>query len=300
MYNTFENSIRFKPVIGIFFLLLTATLPCRAQLDNTIFKDFTQTILTPYLINPAAADTSYSFKIQGNSIDQLGLIKYVNRFYVDADKRIKTSRRNSFHFVGLQASSSRIGQYISKSRLQFRYSWYTQLTNKAALSAGASLGYVNYAFLTTQGGTGGSAFGPDGMLGLHYIRENTVIGIAVQQIFTTVLIPINQSFKLNKLYNIDISQRFRLGQDVKLTTYGVAQFSAQTQLLYTLGLMGEISQHLMVGVNDFSGQKTSFNFGVKHIRVYTGEFMIVTTYSVYNNKVPGLNSTLELFIALQL
>jgi len=252
------------------------------------------------LINPSATDTSYSFKVQGNSTDQLGLIKYVNRFYLDADKRIKSPRKYSYHFLGFQASDSKIGQYISKSRFQFRYSWYTQLTTKAALSAGISLGYINYAFLTTQGGTGGSAFGPDGTLGIHYIRQNTVIGFAVQQIFPTVLIPVSESFQLKKLYNVDISQRFKIGSNVKLTTYGVAQFSSQTSLLYMLGLMSDISEYVMVGINDFSSKKTSFNFGIKHIRIYGGEITIVTTYSVYTNKVPGLNSTLELFMALQL
>ena len=300
MFKILKASIRIESVIGIFFLFLVTSLPCRAQLDNTVFQDFSQTTLTPYLINSSATDTSYSFKLQGNSTDQLGLIKYINRFYIDADKRIKTSRPYSFHFVGLQATSSKIGQYISKNRLQVRYSWYTQLTKKAALSAGISLGYVNYAFLTTQGGTGGSAFGPDGTLGLHYIRENTIIGVAVQQIFPTVLIPINQSFRLNKLYNIDISQRFRIGPNVKLITYGVAQFSSQTNFIYTLGLMSDLSDYVMLGINDFSSRKTSFNFGIKHIRLYGGEITIVTTYSVYTNKVPGLNSALELFIALQL
>ena len=300
MYNILNNSISLKAAIGIFFLWLSASLPCSAQLDNTIFQDFTQTIVTPYLINPSSTDTSYSFKIQGNSVDAIGLIKYVNRFYADADKRIKTSRSGSFHFVGIQATSSKIGQYISRNRFQARYSWYTQLTTKAALSAGISLGFINYAFLTTQGGTGGSALGPDGTLGIHYVRQNTIIGFAIQQIFPTVLIPISQSFQLKKLYNIDISQRFRLGPWVSLKAYGVAQFSSQTKLLYNMGVMADISQHIIAGANSFTSQKTSFNFGVKEIRIYGGELMIMTTYSVYNKKLPGYNSTLELFIALQL
>jgi hypothetical protein len=300
MYKILKSSILLKPVIGIIFLLFGSTLISYAQLNATVFEDFTQTINNPYLINPAATDTSYLFKMRINAIDELGLIKYVNRFYVDMDKRIGTSRKNSYHFVGMQAMNSKIGQYISRSRLQFRYSWYTQLSRKATLSAGLSLGFINYAFLTTQGGTGGSDFGPDGMLGIHYIRENTTIGFAVQQIFASVLIPVSQSFKLNRLYNIDISQRFRIAPRIKLTAYGVAQFSGQTNANYSIGLMSDVFEYVQIGVNNFSLKKTSFNFGVQHIRFYGTELSIMTTYSIYNSVFPTPNSTLELFMALQL
>jgi len=253
MHKILKSGNLLKPVIGI-ILLLGSTLISYAQLNATVFEDFTQTINNPYLINPAATDTSYLFKIRINAIDELGLIKYVNRFYVDMDKRIATARRNSYHFVGMQALNSKIGQYIYRSRLQFRYSWYTQLSKGAALSAGISLGFINYAFLTTQGGTGGSDFGPDGMLGIHYIRENTTIGFAVQQIFAPVLIPVSQSFKLNRLYNIDVSQRFRIAPQIRLTAYGVVQYqhAAQNDFMYSLGLMSNISEYVLVGINNFS------------------------------------------------
>jgi len=240
------------------------------------------------------------FKMQVNSIDEFGLSKYVNRSYLDVDKKINTARRNSYHFIGLQASSSKLGQYIAKNRLQFRYSWYTQISKRAALSAGISLGFINYSFQSSQGGTGGSAFGPDGMLGLHYIRQNTIIGFSVQQIFAPVLVPINQSFQLNRLFNVDVSQRFRVSPQVKLTTYGVVQYAAETSLLYNLGLMSDVSELVMVGVNDFSFRKTSFNVGVKNIRFYGGKIMMVATYSIYHSKFYALNNTLELFLAFQL
>lgn len=300
MYKILKSSIRVTPVIGIVFLFFGSSIVSRAQLNATVFEDFTQTVNNPYLMNPAAADTSYLFKIRINTVDELGLIKYVNRFYLDIDKRIGNSRKNSYHFIGMQAMNSKIGQYIYRSRLQLRYSWYAQLSKKAALAAGISLGFINYAFLTTQGGTGGSDFGPDGMLGVHYIRPNTTIGFAIQQIFAPVLIPVNQSFKLNRLYNVDVSQRFRIAPRIKLTIYGVVQYSGQTNLNYTIGLMSHISEYVLVGVNNLSLKKTSFNVGVQHVRLYGTEFSFVTTYSIYHSVFPTPNSTLELFMSVQL
>lgn len=300
MYKILKSGILLKPVIGIVFLLSGSSLTSFGQLNATVFEDFTQTINNPYLINPAASDTSYLFKIRFNMIDELGLIKYVNRFYLDIDKRIGNSQKKSYHFVGMQALNCKIGQYIYRSRLQFRYAWYTQLSKKAAVSAGISLGFINYAFLTTQGGTGGSDFGPDGMLGIRYIRPNTTIGFAMQQIFTPVLIPVSQSFKLNRLYNADISQRFRIAPRLTMTVFGVVQYSAQTNFNYSMGLMSHIADYVMVGVNNFSLKKTSFNVGVQHIRLYGTEVSIVTTYSIYHSVFPTPNSTLELFMSVQL
>jgi len=300
MYKILQNSIRLKPVIGIAFLLLGKSLYIQAQLTTTLFEDFSQTIVNPYLINPAATDTSYLFKARVNAMDELGLIKYVNRYYLDIDKRIGTARANSYHFIGLEASNSKIGQYIYRSRCQLRYSWFTQLSAKASISAGISLGFINYAFLTTQGGTGGSDFGPDGMLGVHYIRENTTIGFGIQQLFAPVLMPVSQSFKLNRLYTIDIAQRFRVAPRIFLTTYGVVQYSGESNFSYSLGLMSDVADYVVIGVNNFSLKKTSFNAGVNHIRLYGTELSIITTYSIYHSVFPTPNSTLELFMAVQL
>src|SRR6478735_1202721 len=108
MYTILKFSLRIKPVIGIVFLLLGKSFSSQAQLSTTLFEDFSQTIVNPYLINPAATDTSYLFKVRINAMDELGLIKYVNRYYLDIDKRIGTSRANSYHFIGIEASNSKI------------------------------------------------------------------------------------------------------------------------------------------------------------------------------------------------
>jgi hypothetical protein len=300
MCKILKEGVWLKPVVGIVFLWLSKSFCVQAQLNTTLFEDFSQTLINPYLINPAATDSSYLFKIRFNAMDELGLIKYVNRYYMDIDKRIGTARSNSYHFIGLEASNSKIGQYIYRGRCQLRYSWYTQLSKRASMSAGISLGFVNYAFLTTQGGTGGSDFGPDGMLGVHYIRKNTIIGLGIQQIFAPVLIPVNQSFKLNRLYNIDISQRFRIAPRVKLTTYGVVQFSGQDNFAYSLGLMSDVADYVVIGVNNYSMKKTSLNFGFKNVRLFGSELSIITTYSIYHSVFPTPNSTLEFYMSLQL
>ncbi|MFN8415373.1 MAG: type IX secretion system membrane protein PorP/SprF [Cytophagaceae bacterium] len=290
----------FKPVFGIVLFVFMPIYTTWAQLDATVFEDFSQTINNSFLLNPAVKDTSYLFKVRVNAIDEVGLLKYVNRFYFDMDKRIRTSNINSFHYIGIQAFNSKLGQYIQRSRLQFRYAWYTRLSQRAGISAGISLGFINYSLLTTQGGGGGSDFGPDGMLGIQYIRRNTTVGLGVQQIFAPVLIPVNQSFQLNRLYNLDVTHKFTFSPDFHFSVYAVAQLSNPGKLNYIGGVMAEISKYVLVGVNNFSLKKTSFNVGVHRIPFYNTQFSLVATYSLYHIVLPVSSNTIELYLSLQL
>jgi hypothetical protein len=288
-------------VICAMVLLFNNPSKCCAQLNATVFEDFTQFIVNPYLINPSTTDSSYSFKICVNNVNEIGIIKNVSRFYLDGDKRINSSQKNGFHFVGLQAINSKFGDYISRSSLQLRYSWVAQVSKKAFLSSGVSLGFINYAFLTTQSGTGGSDYAPDGMIGIHYVRQKTFIGFAIQQLFSPVLIPVDQSFRLDRLYNLDFSHRFDLGFRNHLTTYAMVQQPDKGNTLCSVGLLTEISNLVLVGANNFSLRKTSFNLGIKQIRMLGAEFMFFTTYSIYHyhNNFPLPDNTFELFIQLR-
>ena len=299
MYKNFKKCKKISLVTLGVVMLLSSPRQCRAQLKATVFENFNQTIVNPYLINPAATDTSYSFKLRADNINELGIIKNVSRFYIDGDKRLNSSQENNFHFIGLQATNTKLGDYISSSRLKVRYSWFARLSQKAALSSGASLGFVNIAFLTTQGGSGGSATGPDGSIGIHYVRSNSYIGVAVQQLFTPVLIPVNQSFRLSRLYNFDVAKRFPLGSQADVTTQAVLQVSDKGSYSYNFGFLGNIHDLVLIGVNNFSLRKTSVNAGIKRISVFQAKLMLLVTYSFYHSSFPLPDNTLEIFIALQ-
>lgn len=294
------RKFKYRTSIVAWIILLSGNaINCNAQINATVFEDFTHTIINPYLVNPSATDSSYSFKIQANNLNELGLIKNVSRFYLDADKRINSSEKNSFHFLGLQAFNSKFGDYIYRSRLQARYSWYTQVSRRAALSAGISIGFINFSFLTTQGGTGGSDYGPDGSVGIHYLRKNTAIGLAVQQLFTPVLIPVNQSFRLNRLYNFDFTRKFQISPYLDLSTNAVIQFSETGIYTYTLGFMSYIAEYVMIGINNFTLRKTSVNVGVNNIKFIGLNLTLLATYSYHHNSIPIPNNNLEIFIAIR-
>lgn len=281
-------------------ILILGNFPCcLAQFNSTVYEDFNQTLVNPYLINPSATDTSYSFMARLNNINELGFIRNVSKFYFDGDKRLGSSEEHNFHFIGIQILNSKFGDYLSRSRLQFRYSWFARLSKRSALSSGISLGFVNYAFLTTQGGTGGSDFGPDGSVGIHYLRKNTSIGFAIQQIFTPVLIPVNQSFRLNRLYNFDFSRKFNLTSRINLASQFVLQLSDVARYSYGINMLSSFYDIGMVGVSNFNLRKTTFSTGVKHDIFLNYNVMLLISYSIYHYDIAGPDNSLEIFIAIR-
>lgn len=273
---------------------------CIGQLTATTYENFSQTILNSYLINPASTDSSYSFKVRLNSINELGLLKNVRKFYLDSDIKVSANTPNAYHFIGIQAFNTKLGDYISQGRLQGRYAWFAPLSKKSAMSAGVSLGFVNFSFETTQGGSGGSDSGPEGSVGLHYIRaEGLTVGIAMQQIFTPVITPVIESFKLYRLYNVDITQKIKFSSQLDISLFSVIQLSDIGYYTYTMGLLSTIADMGLIGINNYYLRKTTVNLGLQKINLYDFHFSVIASYSVYHSQISLPDNMLEFFIAIQ-
>lgn len=272
---------------------------CVAQVNSTVYEDFTQTILCPYLINPSVTDSAYRFKAQFNNVNELGLVRNVSRFYFDADKRFGGEEQDSYHFAGIQVTNAKIGDYISRSRLQLRYSWMGRISRRASISSGISLGFINYAFLTTQGGTGGSDFGPDGSIGIHYLRRNFSMGMAAQQIFRPVLIPVHQSFRLSRLYNLDVSKRIDLSPHADLTSQLVLQAADMDTYSYGINLLATFFDLGMIGVSNYHVRKTSFSLGARNIVLFNSSLLLMISYSIYHHEITVSDNHIEVYLAIQ-
>jgi hypothetical protein len=290
----------FYRIFFSFLLLSSIRVELYAQLNATVYEDFTQTQFNSYLINPSVSDSSYSLAIRLNNINGIGITKNVRRFYLDLDKRIETKSENGFHYVGLQATNLKLGDYISKSRLQLRYSWYAKLSRRSAISSGISLGFINYAFLTTQGGTGGSDFSPDGSVGIHYLRQKFSFGFAIQQVLGTVLIPVNQSYSLQRLYNFDITRKFQIAHNAEFNTQFIVQIPEGGKIYsYGVNLHAEFLNFVYIGLSNFTLNKTSVALGAKRIVFLDSTFFLAVSYSMYHSQIPLPDNAIEIFISFQ-
>ena len=270
-----------------------------AQLNATVYNDFNQTLINPYLINPAASDSSYLYNVRFDNVTELGVFSNVGRFYLDADRRISSGDKNEYHFLGVQIINSKQGDYINRSRFHARYSWYVPVSDGAALSSGISLGFVNYSFLTSQGGTGGSDLAPDGAVGIHYLRKNFAFGLSVQQIFNSVLMPVEQSFSLLRLYNIDVSKVFNITHELIFNTQAILQVPQRGDVVYGLTVLAEYRELFLLGVNNYFLRKTSVNLGVTNLAFLRAKFTVLGMYTLYRSDVTFADNSFEIFIGIK-
>lgn len=292
-----KNILSICKIALLVYQLMGLVFTSKAQLTNSVYEDFNQVFCNPYLVNPTAVDSSYKFRVVFNNLNEIGVVRNVSRFYVDGDAKI--SSRNNNHFIGLQLTNSKLGDYISRSRFQLRYSMQNKLTPRATLSLGISIGFVNYSFLTTQGGTGGSDFGPDGSAGLRYLRRSFALGLSSQQVFSTVLVPVYQSFKLNRVYNLDASKDFFVSPQLSIKLQTVFQSNFEHKNAYNVSALATISSMGLLGVNEFMFRKTSFNAGVQNVKVFGSHFTFITTYSYNHSQIALPDNTLEIFLGIQ-
>ncbi len=275
--------------LSLLGLLCLVLLPHPGATQSVFsFSDyFDQFYNNYYLVNPANADSSYTFSANVGNKAQTGLFQGVSKLYMDLDLR-KASGKNVFHFFGIQAITNKEGDFIHKSRLTGRYSWRGKISNHASLSAGISAGFINYAFSTSQSGAGGSAWAPNGNAGIWYLRKKLSLGISMQQFFNQKIQPVNQVFLLQSYYNFTARYFFTVNPFLKIHTHLYSKLQKQLPAYFTLATIFEIQEKFEAGINYSYLRGIGGIAGIKKIRIGSSRFSFYFSYSV-NTSIVQLN-----------
>ena len=298
LYYQKQFKISYLKILMALCIIMTSPIITNAQLNATVFEEFSQSNLNSAIYNPSPTDTSYLFKFQLDNITELGIFNNIGRFYLDVDKKLGLSKLNDNHYLGVSVYNSKQGDFINRSRFHVRYGHENKIGSKTYLSTGATFGFVNYSFLTSQGGTGGSDFAPDGSIGFSIKHKNTSIGFAVQQIFNAVIIPVNQSFPLDRLYNINANRDFNISQQVSSSTSLVYQIKSTSASTFSLNQSILFHKLIYVAANYHSFNKISLNAGIKKFRIYTHHIDLILSYTSYRGDLKLKDNAFEFYISL--
>lgn len=288
------------PLFCLFFAGLTFSL--KAQDGSLVPALFDQFFNNYYLVNPANDDSTSSLKIRLGNRSLTGLFSGVNRIYFDADLSIKSKRYARVQSIGIQAINNREGEFFSKSRLYGRYSWQLKVSPGAVLSVGASIGFVNYAFRASSASPGGSSMVLDGNTGFWYLRKRFKAGLSMQQMFQGKLQPVNQSFTLNRFYNLNIAKFFPISPYLNLTTHLYSRFQNNEQEPVTIELASvfEIQRKVEAGFNYRHKNGISFLGGIKAIKIGSLYMSFMASYMASMRDISGVNDNMvEFFIGFR-
>lgn len=200
--------------ITITILAVLIWLPdVKAQQDPQL----SQYMWNPYTLNPAVAGTLGSYQVRVNSRFQWTGINGAPQTYQLAAYGPSVTKRMGW---GGQLYSDMVGP-INTTSFLLSYAYNVQLTEEFSLSAGLSLGGLQYKVDGSKLDAGDlvfypelmdlwqrdpallassmSAFAPDANMGVYLYRSNMQFGIAAQHLFGSKLNLNSQSVGLNKL-----------------------------------------------------------------------------------------------------
>lgn len=283
----------------LFFLLLHQSGV--AQTSFSFSDYFDQFFNNYYLLNTANSDSSYKTAVNISNKTQTGLFKGVNKLYMDVDMRI-SSRKGVYHFIGIQAINNKEGEFISKNRLTGRYSWHGKISGRASVSAGISLGFVNYSFNTSQSGTGGSDWVPDGNAGIWYLRKKISLGVSTQQIFNQKIRPANQTFLLSNYYNFTARYLIDINHFLNLHTHLYTRHQNDQPMYFAIASLLETKGKLESGIGIGYNYRRGLNsvVGLKRIRIGSSHFGFYFSYFVGTSRINNVSDTaFELLVKYQ-
>ena len=268
--------------------------------DNVInyFDQFTQNYS---LINPGSKDSSAYLSGQLGNKTQTGLFKGVSFLYFDGDIKIKRKAENGFHFLGIQFINNREGSFISRNRIYGRYAWYQQLNKTTSLSAGVSLGTVNYAFQNSQGGVSGSDFSPDGNIGMELTHRKLVLGLSYQQFFNSTIRPIDETIPLKQFYNLHGNYRFIVNEVINLKLHALLQLGLNSvnSSSFSLSPILELHHKFDVGINYRQRNGVVFMAGIKKIEIINSFLSLYVSYKIPTNIITVPDNAIEVYLSFK-
>ncbi len=250
------------------------------------------------MINPAAKDTSANVIGQLGNKTQTGLFKGVSYFYADGDVKAQRASGNGFHFFGFQFINNREGSFIRRNRVYGRYAWYQQLNRNTALTAGVSLGAVNYAFQNSQGGVGGSDFAPDGNIGVEISYNNLAVGASYQQFLNSSIRPVDETIPLKQYYNLYGHYRLVVTDAFKIKLHSFLQLGAY-RTNFSVSPIFEVDGHFDLGLNYRHQNGLVFLVGVKDFEIIDSFLSLYVSYKIPTYHIAIPDNAIELYVSFK-
>lgn len=256
-----------------------------AQSGDTNPIVFDQFFKNYYMINPASYDSTDRLQLSIGNRSLIGLFEGVNRLYVDGNIRIQHQSPSQFSRIGVLIISYNDGAFINRTRAYARYSYSTAVGARSFISAGATGGIVNYTFLGSQAGGGGSASAFDANFGIWYRRSNLKVGIAYQQMVRSVLTPVSQRFELVPYLNFNMIYDVYIGAYVLMSTHLYVRYQSPDYADVQLAPIFLFHEKFEAGVNLRYKRGVALVFGIKSISVGKGDIRFMGSFLLSTRKL---------------
>ena len=261
---------------GFFFSNVAASL---GQTVAGLPMQFVQFYKTYMLVNPASICREATAEFNTGNRALTGGFSDVRTFYANANVQLnKFVEGQTKHVVGLTFINEKEGTYINKNTASFLYAIHIPLSQRLTFSAGAAAGFINYAFKASNVNAGGSAFAPNGDVGLWLYRTDFNLGISCNQIIPSRLTPFNTTYLIDRHYNFIADKSFAIDRNFKLTPTMVFRLFNKDLYDLDVGLVGLIQNNLTAAIAYKYRKGTSVSAGFSNIKIGQSIFKLLFSY----------------------
>jgi type IX secretion system PorP/SprF family membrane protein len=266
-------------ILACFVLFFSRIPSCVAQPGAGLPVQFIQFFKTYNLINPASIgkDAPLSFNTGNKSLT--GAFSGVRTFYFNANVQLNPSeKRSPIHVLGLSFINDKEGSFINRNRASLIYAFHLPISKRVTLSAGAAVGFLNFAYKASNISAGGSAFAPNADVGLWLSRSDFNIGVSSNQIIASSLTPIDATYTIERHYNLIAEKTFVLSPYIAFTPAFVFRWFDQNYYNADLALIMLIQENLSVAIGYKYQSGASVSGGLEKIKLGRHALKLMLSY----------------------
>ena len=240
---------------------------------------FVQFYKTYTLINPASIGRENPVEFNTGNRALTGGFSDVRTFYANANVRFdKSDGTASRHATGLTFINEKEGTYINRNTASFLYAFHIPITYRLTFSAGAAAGFINYAFKASAVNSGGSAFAPNGDIGLWLHRSDFNIGVSCNQVIPSRLTPFNATYLIDRYYNFAADKSFELDRNFRLMPTMVLRWFNKDLYDLDAGIVSLIQNNLTAVIAYKYRKGVSVSGGFDNIKIGQNIFKLLFSY----------------------
>ena len=287
-----------KKLIHLIFCIFFFVSWANCQDENISPPQFDQYFKNSYLINPAILDTIGKVNLSFGNRTYTGLLKGVARNFIQGSFKFHSLKSKNLHDVGVLVIAGKDGEFFSKNRAFLRYGYRLAITSKIAASAGVSLGFINYSVKSSPASAGGNSTVPDIHLGIWITSSHIDFGISSQQLLQLTISPLDQTFILARIYDLNLNYKSNLNKSLQFNLYNHIRYQNKNSWMIESGPILIWKNILEGGFNYRYLRGMAIIAGVSSIKIASSELRITGSFFISSSSLSGVNDNiLEFSIA---
>lgn len=260
------------------FMLFFITASVFSQTTLQYPVSFSQFFNQYSMLNPAATGCNTRVGFAAGEQVYAGYYSRVRSFFASADYSLKKDLKLPRQALGLSFMNSKEGTILSFNRAYLQYAYHLPVSEHLSISAGASLGFLNFHADQTSTSGSVSSFAPDGSVGLMVASEKHRAGVSSAQLFNKPLTVIAERIPIKRFYRFYYSGRFRISPTVIFLPMMLYTWKAERSDL-DLNTSFLLHELVTVGVSYRYQRGSSYFFGLNNLLFMGGQTSMMVSYN---------------------